>query len=86
MYIFSAVLYNIVLFNVSECNCNNHATECKFDPAVFVASGEISGGVCNDCKHNTRGRNCQECKDYFFQDPNKDIRDPEICLRKFVRL
>jgi len=49
-----------------------------------VASGEISGGVCNDCKHNTTGRNCQECKDYFFQDPNKDIRDPEICQRKFV--
>ncbi|XP_063445068.1 laminin subunit beta-1-like [Mytilus trossulus] len=62
-----------------KCNCNNHATECHFDPSVFVFSGEISGGVCDDCQHNTTGRNCQECKEYFFQDPNRDIRDPEIC-------
>ncbi|KAK6176840.1 hypothetical protein SNE40_015066 [Patella caerulea] len=62
-----------------RCNCNNHASKCHFDPAVFEATGRKSGGVCDDCQHNTMGRNCQECKVYFYQDPNRDIRDPEVC-------
>ncbi|XP_071081967.1 laminin subunit beta-1-like [Haliotis cracherodii] len=62
-----------------KCNCNNHAAKCHFDPAVFEATGEVSGGICDNCQHNTQGRNCQECKPFFFQDPNRDIRDPEIC-------
>ncbi|CAG5116953.1 unnamed protein product [Candidula unifasciata] len=62
-----------------KCNCNDHATECHFDAARFQASGGMSGGVCDNCMHNTRGINCQECNPFFFQDPRKDIRDPEIC-------
>ncbi|GFO06368.1 laminin subunit beta-2, partial [Plakobranchus ocellatus] len=62
-----------------RCNCNEHATKCHFDPARFQASGEVSGGVCDDCQHNTMGINCEECLDFYFQDPFRDIRDPEIC-------
>ncbi|KAL5014853.1 hypothetical protein ScPMuIL_009123 [Solemya velum] len=62
-----------------KCNCNNHATKCHFDPAIYVASGKLSGGVCDDCQHNTMGKNCQECLPFFYQDPNRDIRDSEIC-------
>ncbi|KAK2178481.1 hypothetical protein NP493_542g02038 [Ridgeia piscesae] len=29
--------------------------------------------------HNTMGRNCQECKPFFYKDPEKDIRDPLVC-------
>ncbi|KAH9510041.1 Laminin subunit beta-1 [Bulinus truncatus] len=62
-----------------KCNCNDHATECHFDAARFQASNEVSGGVCDNCKHNTMGVNCQECQPFYYQDPSKNIRDPEIC-------
>lgn len=62
-----------------RCNCNNHATKCHFDAALFTKSGNISGGVCEDCRDNTMGVNCQECVDFFYQDPVADIRDPGIC-------
>ncbi|XP_013395107.1 laminin subunit beta-1 isoform X3 [Lingula anatina] len=62
-----------------KCECNNHASRCHFDPAVYEATGRVSGGVCDDCQHNTMGRNCQECKPFYYQDPTKDIRHPEVC-------
>ena len=72
--------YLCVLF--SECNCNGHSDRCKFDPAVFEASGRVSGGVCLNCLHNTMGRNCQQCIEFYYQDPLQDIRSFNICQRK----
>ncbi|XP_042867621.1 laminin subunit beta-1-like isoform X3 [Penaeus japonicus] len=62
-----------------KCNCNNHATRCHFDPDVYEGTGRISGGVCDDCAHNTYGRNCEQCIPYYYQDPARDIRDADIC-------
>ncbi|VDP08781.1 unnamed protein product [Soboliphyme baturini] len=64
------------------CNCNLHATKCHFDRAVYEASGYVSGGVCDDCEHNTMGKNCEMCKPFFYRDPHRDISDPYVCLRK----
>ncbi|XP_034940171.1 laminin subunit beta-1 isoform X2 [Chelonus insularis] len=61
------------------CNCNNHASSCHFDEAVYERSGRISGGVCDDCQHNTRGQNCEQCKPFFYHDVNRNISDPEAC-------
>lgn len=63
-----------------RCDCNGHAEECRFDPAVFAASGNVSGGVCVSCLHNTVGRKCEKCKPLHFQDPSKDFRDPDSCI------
>ncbi|XP_018022771.1 laminin subunit beta-1 isoform X4 [Hyalella azteca] len=62
-----------------RCNCNNHSTKCYFDPKVYEETGRISGGVCQECAHNTQGRNCQECVPYFYQEEGRDLRDPAIC-------
>ncbi|XP_046407142.1 laminin subunit beta-1 isoform X2 [Ischnura elegans] len=61
------------------CNCNKHATRCHFDEAVYRLSGNVSGGVCDGCMHNTMGQNCEQCKSFYYQDPGRDITDPEIC-------
>ncbi|KAF8376271.1 lam-1, partial [Pristionchus pacificus] len=63
-----------------RCECNSHASTCHFDQAVFDASGFVSGGVCDDCQHNTQGKNCEQCKPYFYKDPRRAIYDPYVCL------
>ncbi|CAH2096584.1 unnamed protein product [Euphydryas editha] len=62
-----------------RCTCNNHATTCHFDAAVYNKTGKISGGVCDNCQHNTMGVNCELCKPKFYRDPNLDIDSPDIC-------
>ncbi|XP_048511148.1 laminin subunit beta-1-like [Athalia rosae] len=62
-----------------KCNCNGHSNTCHFDPALYERSGRISGGVCDDCRHNTRGQNCEQCMEFFYHDLARDISDPEAC-------
>ncbi|XP_076236766.1 laminin subunit beta-1 [Calliopsis andreniformis] len=62
------------------CNCNNHSTSCHFDETVYERSGRVSGGVCDDCQHNTRGQNCEQCKPFYYHDVTKDISHPQACL------
>uniref|UniRef100_A0A4W6G241 Laminin, beta 2-like n=1 Tax=Lates calcarifer TaxID=8187 RepID=A0A4W6G241_LATCA len=64
----------------SKCNCNSHSNQCHFDMALYLATGNVSGGVCDDCLHNTMGHNCEMCKPFYYKDSNKDIRDPRVCV------
>ena len=67
----------------SECNCNDHSDTCTFNPSVYAASGNVSGGVCDNCTHNTEGFQCQFCVPMFYQDPTLELNDPEICKGKY---
>uniref|UniRef100_A0A8C4RX20 Laminin subunit beta 3 n=1 Tax=Erpetoichthys calabaricus TaxID=27687 RepID=A0A8C4RX20_ERPCA len=64
-----------------RCDCNNHSERCHFDPAVFEASGMVSGGVCDDCQHYTTGRKCEKCRPFYYRNPLRHITHPEACLR-----
>uniref|UniRef100_A0A4W6F3H3 Netrin-1 n=1 Tax=Lates calcarifer TaxID=8187 RepID=A0A4W6F3H3_LATCA len=50
-----------------KCKCNGHAKRRQ------------TGGVCNDCRHNTEGRHCQNCKKGFFRDPSRPKTAPDSC-------
>ncbi|KAM4748899.1 laminin subunit beta-4 [Rhinophrynus dorsalis] len=63
-----------------KCNCNGHSEKCHFDMAVYVASDRASGGVCEDCQHNTMGNHCELCKPYFYRNPLREISDPFACV------
>ncbi|NXP24291.1 LAMB3 protein, partial [Scytalopus superciliaris] len=63
-----------------RCNCNGHSASCHFNPELYQASGGVSGGVCDDCQHNTEGNNCERCKSNYFRNQQQDLTHPEACL------
>uniref|UniRef100_A0A8C8SXF9 Laminin subunit beta 2 n=1 Tax=Pelusios castaneus TaxID=367368 RepID=A0A8C8SXF9_9SAUR len=63
-----------------ECECNQHTHRCHFDMAVYLATGNVSGGVCDNCQHSTMGRRCQLCKPFYYRDPRADIRASTACI------
>ncbi|XP_041057965.1 netrin-4 isoform X3 [Carcharodon carcharias] len=65
-----------------KCKCNNHANSCHFDLSVWLASGNRSGGVCDNCKHNTEGQHCQQCQSGFYRNLNVPLSAPDTCLGK----
>ncbi|XP_037938542.1 netrin-A isoform X2 [Teleopsis dalmanni] len=61
------------------CNCNNHARQCRFNMELFKKSGRVSGGVCQNCRHNTAGRYCDYCKEGYYRDPTKPLNHRRVC-------
>ncbi|CAM4853839.1 unnamed protein product [Rotaria socialis] len=61
------------------CECHGHAKRCRFDPVRFAQTNYTSGGVCEDCEHNTIGARCEFCKDLFYKDNSLPMTDPHVC-------
>ncbi|XP_061525686.1 netrin-3 [Phycodurus eques] len=61
------------------CECNGHATKCRFSMEVFQQSGRRSGGVCLKCRHHTAGRHCQYCHNGYTRDQSKPLQHREAC-------
>ena len=69
---------------ISACKCNGHADTCHFDMDAWLASGNRSGGICDNCQHNTEGQHCQRCKPGFYRDLKKPFSAPDACKRKLA--
>ncbi|XP_004700202.1 usherin [Echinops telfairi] len=70
-------------YNCRQCHCNSHSRSCHYDISVDPFPLEHhrgGGGVCDDCEHNTTGRNCELCKDYFFQQVGADPAAIDVCV------
>ena len=70
-----------------ECNCHGHSTRCLYDEEVDERHESMDlhgnyegGGVCQECKDNTEGNNCERCKPGFFRPHEAPKTDP--CQRK----
>ncbi|KAM9325203.1 netrin-4-like [Gastrophryne carolinensis] len=66
-----------------KCRCHNHADSCHFDPYIWMASGEKSGGVCENCQHHTEGYRCQRCQAGYYRDYTEPISSPLACKECF---
>ncbi|KAM9361786.1 laminin subunit beta-3 [Symphorus nematophorus] len=64
-----------------RCECNNHAQRCRFDQAVYEASGQRSGGVCEGCMHHTTGPKCDQCAPGYQPNPRSSMDRPDACIR-----
>ncbi|XP_006882698.1 PREDICTED: laminin subunit beta-4 [Elephantulus edwardii] len=62
------------------CNCHGHSERCHFDMTVYLESGGLSGGVCEDCRDHTEGQHCDRCRPLFYRDLLKPISDPYACI------
>ncbi|XP_062312043.1 usherin-like, partial [Osmerus eperlanus] len=57
-------------YNCRPCQCHGHAHSCHYDitadahPLEHYRGG---GGVCDDCMHNTTGRQCERCASQFYR-------------------
>ncbi|XP_054363938.1 laminin subunit beta-3 isoform X1 [Mirounga angustirostris] len=63
-----------------RCDCNGHSETCHFDPAVFAASQGAHGGVCDNCRDHTEGRNCEQCQLHFFRNQRPGAPIQETCI------
>ncbi|XP_011495348.1 PREDICTED: laminin subunit alpha [Ceratosolen solmsi marchali] len=73
-------------FVCEECNCFDHSTECIYDTEIDekhlsldIHGNYEGGGVCQNCRHNTEGINCNRCKPKFYRPTNKPLNATDVC-------
>ncbi|XP_046433556.1 laminin subunit alpha [Neodiprion fabricii] len=73
-------------FICEPCNCFGHTDECQYDPQIDEQHLSLDihgkyegGGVCQNCKHNTEGINCDRCKAGFYKPYDKHLNETDVC-------
>ncbi|XP_051171945.1 laminin subunit alpha [Leptopilina boulardi] len=73
-------------FTCEPCNCFGHTNECEYDPEIDekhlsldIHGNYEGGGVCQNCRHNTEGINCNRCKEKFYRPERKHWNDTDVC-------
>ncbi|XP_039386307.1 usherin [Mauremys reevesii] len=69
-------------YNCKPCQCYGHAVSCHYDMAMDSFPNEHyrgGGGVCDNCQHNTTGKNCELCKDFHYRQAGADLSAVDVC-------
>ncbi|XP_035223568.1 laminin subunit alpha-like, partial [Stegodyphus dumicola] len=73
-------------FVCEPCNCFGHSDECIYDEEINEKRLSLDihghyegGGVCQNCRHNTEGINCNKCKPTFYRPYGKLLNDTDVC-------
>lgn len=73
----------------TACNCFGHSDHCIYDNEIDekglsldIHGNYEGGGVCQECRHNTEGINCNKCKDKFYRPYGKHWNETDVCARK----
>ncbi|XP_071778073.2 usherin [Centroberyx gerrardi] len=64
------------------CQCHGHARSCHYDVQADDQPDEHyrgGGGVCDNCMHNTAGKNCELCRSQFFRLEQSDAASADVC-------
>ncbi|XP_023289722.1 laminin subunit alpha, partial [Orussus abietinus] len=74
------------IFICEPCNCFGHADECIYDPEVDenhlsldIHGNYEGGGICQHCRDNTEGINCNRCKPRFYRPKDKPLNATDVC-------
>ncbi|KAM9366692.1 usherin [Symphorus nematophorus] len=68
--------------NCRSCQCHGHALSCHYDVTADDQPDEHyrgGGGVCDNCMHNTTGKNCELCISGFFRQEEPDPTSLDVC-------
>ncbi|XP_056269140.1 usherin isoform X3 [Pseudoliparis swirei] len=68
--------------NCRSCQCHGHAPTCHYDIRADDQPDEHyrgGGGVCDNCTHNTTGKNCELCRSGFFELEGSDPTSVSFC-------
>ncbi|XP_015919728.2 laminin subunit alpha isoform X1 [Parasteatoda tepidariorum] len=73
-------------FVCEPCNCFGHSNECVYDEetdrnrlSLDIYGHYEGGGICQNCRHNTQGVNCNQCKPTFYRPYGKPLNATDVC-------
>lgn len=73
------------------CNCFGHSDECEYSEEVDEQRLSIDlngryegGGVCQNCRHNTEGINCNRCRKGYYRPFGKPLNATDVCESMYI--
>ncbi|XP_075229000.1 laminin subunit alpha [Lycorma delicatula] len=73
-------------FVCEPCNCFKHSEQCIYNSTIDELHLSLDihgkyegGGVCQNCRDNTEGINCDKCKSGFYRPYNVPLDQTDVC-------